>query len=187
MFVEITPAAGEDAAMDFDESKYPKFSEIDPANATPEQVTELVKAGQTLLGQTKHWHGKATSVKPKEEVINPKPTADPDIVGSLQSDVAELKTEREKRQFGHAHGLSPEEVDRAFALATGMNKKPKEVLEDQFFKAGLETLRKQQRANGAIPGPSNRSPMVDGKPFNEMKREDKIKNFGALVASKQKN
>lgn len=193
MFVDTNAAPADgtnDAGMEFDESKYPKFSDIKPEEATPEQITELVKAGQTLLGQTKHWSAKAKTlaaqVKPDDKTIKPNPVANEGDMGSLRADVEDLKTEREKRQFGHSHSLSPEETDRAFALAKGMGKKPTEILEDDFFKSGLQSLRDQQRAAGAIPGPSSRSPMVDGKSFSELKREDKIKNFDKFVASSAK-
>lgn len=191
MFQEINAPAADgqnDAAMEFDESKFPKFSEIDPANTTPEQVAELVKAGQTLLGQTKHWYKKGKSPVVVEPPLktNPAPTAEPEAMAKLQADVSSLKTVEEKRRFGHVHSLSPEETDNVFAYAQGTGKKPSEALNDPFIKSGLQSMREQANADGAIPGPSSRSPLVDGKPFSEMKRDDKVKNFGKYVAASQK-
>jgi len=192
MFVEtMVPADDQNnQQMEFDESKFPKFSEIDPNNATPDQVAELVKASQTLLGQAKHWHTKAKNPPaPKNSEPN-KPNSqqqqDPDVIGQMQSKLETLSAAEEKRQFGYQHKLSPEETDHAFAFAKGLGKKPHEVLDNTFFKSGLQALRQQQRASGAIPGPSNRSFQVEGKTFNELKPEDKKKNFASYVASKSK-
>lgn len=191
MFVETNAPAADgqnDAAMEFDESKFPKFSEIDPATATQEQIAELVKAGQTLLGQTKHWSKKAKEAPPAKpnEIINPKPAAEPDTVVQLQADVKRLTVVEEKRQFGHRNNLSPEQTDEVFAYAQGANIKPSEALTKPFVKNALESMFEQSRADGAIPGPSHGSPMVEGKPFRELKREDKVKHFDKFVAASQK-
>lgn len=192
MFVDANAAAddgNQDSAMELDESKYPKFSEIDPAKATPEQIAELVKAGQTLLGQTKHWSKKAKELAAKpanEKIIKPNTITEPDVVKELQDNVQRLNVVEEKRQFGHTNNLSPEETDEVFAYSQGAGIKPKDALTKPFVKSALESIRSQRQADGATPGPSSRSPLVDGKPFNELKREDKIKNFEKLVQSKQR-
>src|SRR4051812_9660058 len=57
---DLSGAAGaNNGEGEFDEKSLPNFGEIDVNNATPEQVGSVVKAAQTLLGQTKHWRGKA--------------------------------------------------------------------------------------------------------------------------------
>jgi len=95
--------------------------------------------------------------------------------------MARLETSEEKRQFGHAHGLSPEETDHVFAYATGMNVKPQEALDKPFIKSGLSAIRAQQRADQATPGPSARSPRVEGKTFSEMTADERRKNFTTVV------
>lgn len=159
------------------------FKDIDPDAATPDQVKAIIKTGQTLLVQKKTWRDKALAAKPAAaaETINPKPVAEPDGLGSLQSDVAELKTEREKRQFGHANDLTPEETDEVFAYSHGAKLNPSEALKKPFVQSALESLRAQSRADGAIPGPSNRSTVVDGKPFSSLTKEEKAKNFPQMV------
>jgi hypothetical protein len=94
--------------------------------------------------------------------------------------VAELKLEREKRQFGHHHGLSPEETDYAFELAHG--KPTEETLKSDFFQGGLERLRAKSRTDSATPGSSNRSPKVEGKTFRESSNDEREKGFGNFVA-----
>jgi hypothetical protein len=194
------PAGGQSSAPEFDESKLPKFSEIDPQNATPEQVAELVKAGQTLLGQTKHYRGKAIDPETGrpfaellEEAKKPKPSTPTPPANNpgagdddLRTSVKRLETAEEKRQFGHANSLTPEETDNLFAFAKGMDLKPTEALAHPFFKTGLAAFRQEHNQNDATPGPSRRAPTVEGKHFGEMTREERSKNFPAIVSAASK-
>lgn len=194
------PAGGQPSTPEFDESKFPKFSEIDPQNATPEQVAELVKAGQTLLGQTKHYRGKAVdpetgrpyaelleeAKKPKPSTPTPPATPPGEKDEDLRTSVKRLETAEEKRQFGHAHSLNPEETDHLFAFATGMNLKPADALNHPFFKSGLAASRQEQKNGEATPGPSRRAPTVEGKDFASMSNDERKKNFGAIVKAASK-
>jgi len=194
------PAGGQPSNPEFDESKLPKFSEVDASNATPEQVAELVKAGQTLLGLTKHYRGKAvdpTSGRPYAELLEeakkttpstPTPPATPPGAqdDDLKPRLAKLETAEEKRQFGHANGLNPEETDNLFGFAAGMNLKPAEAMTHPFFKSGLAALRQERNVGDATPGPSGRAPTVEGKSFGEMSNEERKKNFPAIVKAVSK-
>lgn len=190
--------AGANSGQELDESKLPKFNELDPNNLTPEQATELIKAGQTLLGQTKHWSGKAKTHEqkiaemqtaldeakknpPKGNDPAPQPRAGDDEVSQR---IGKLELSEEKRQFGHQHGLSPEETDRLFAYSQGMGLKPNDALKDEFFKTGLEASRKKANADHATPGPSRRAPVVEGKTLKEMTTDERRKNFEKIVGSK---
>lgn len=188
-------AAGANSGMELDESKLPKFSEIDENNATPEQVKELKESAQTLLGKTKHWSGKAKTLateleeakkNPPKGTQNPSAPAPeaPDV--DLRNKVNDLVLEKEKRQFGHANSLTPEETDNLFAYAIGMGLKPAEAMQHPFFKNGLEALRQQNKTDGATPGPSRRAPVVEGKTFQEMTIDERRKNFGKVVDGTQK-
>jgi len=177
--------------------------DFDPSNASPEMVTKLIKTSQTALAQKKHWRGKAIepdSGKPYSELLKTakedKPNASNDSAGAqqgddktpteLEKDVAGLKISEEKRSFGHANNFSPEETDHVFAFAAGAGKKPSEVLEHPFIKSGIAAMRQQQGTDDATPGPSGRSPIVEGKTFKEMDDKDRRKNFDKVVQGTQK-
>lgn len=197
MSEDITPKAGDGniPANELDESKLPKFSEIDPNSATPEQVAELVKAGQTLLGLQNHWRGKAidkTTGKPyadlyaeaKSKAAPAAPVTPPaPIPTASDADVRlkKLEVTEEKRQFGHANNLNPEETDTLFALATGMNLKPVDALKLPFFTSGLEASRQLAKNGSNTPRPSSRMPIIEGKTFEQMNPAERKNNFGTIV------
>lgn len=186
------PAGGQPSEPEFIKSDFPKFSDIDINNATPEQVDALVKANQKLFGLTEHYSDKAKklSEKPKETTPAPTTTPQPPAPGAVDDDirtsVKRLEMVEEKRQFGHSNSLTPEETDNLFAFATGMNLKPAEAMNHPFFKSGLEALRQEAKANGATPGPSRRAPVVEGKTFDQMTTDEKRKNFDKIVKAGKK-
>lgn len=171
--------------------------EIDPENATVEQVEEVIKIAKTALGQKTHWREKAVDKetgKPYRDLLADARKAPPAPVNApvtterttaLEKDISDLKLAEEKRQFGHEHSLSPDETDRVFGYAKGVAKKPVEVLEDPFIKTGLQAFRQQNRATAGTPGASRRSPMVEGKSFHELPPEDRRKNFESVVGGLQ--
>lgn len=153
-------------------------------------IKQLTQTAQTALAQKKHWRGKAVGpdgIPYKDIAAKGKQDNAHDTTGqptALEKDVAGLKLSEEKRQFGHANSLSPEETDTAFALAAGLGKKPNDVLDLPFFKSGLESTRRTARNAGATPGPSGRAPViVEGKAWKDMSPEERSKNFGGVVAS----
>lgn len=105
---------------------------------------------------------------------------DDDVVQTVKK----LEQAESKRQFGHDHGLSPEETDIAFKFSGG--NPSKEILEDSFFKAGLESLRAKKRLQDNTPGSSSRSSVFTEKPFAETSEADRKKNFEAAVGALKK-
>lgn len=97
----------------------------------------------------------------------------------LIKDVQDLKEEKLKRQFGFDNGLSPEETDIAFKYSNG--KLSKEMLEDSFFKAGLESLRAKKRLESNLPGSNSRSSVFREKSFSETPEEDRKKIFESRI------
>lgn len=174
-----------------------KLSDLDPASATPEQVAGAIKVAQSALVQRGKWKEKAidpdtgkpykdvvaelkANQKPPQQVTTPDAT-EPDDVTTLKTDVDNLKMVEEKRQFGHRHTLSPEETDQVFAYALGMKLDPAKALEQPFIKSALEAMRATSRTNSATPGPSSRSPVVDGKTPKDMSHDDRRKNWNSIT------
>lgn len=155
-------------------------------------VKKLIETSKTAIAQKKHWRGKAidpTSGKPYKELVPAggsttviAPKAEDQATEDRQR-IVTLEQAEEKRQFGGAHKLSPGQVDALFAYAKGMGKKPEEMLADNGAKALIQGIASQDRASDARPGPSNRSPVVEGKTFGEMTIEEKRKNFSGVVKS----
>lgn len=114
-----------------------------------------------------------------QPIINPKPEYNDEVVETVKS----LKMLEDKRQFGFENGLSPQETDYAFKFSSG--KPTKEILEDPFFKAGLDGLRTKQRLENNTPSSSSRSAIFQNKEFKEMSDDERRKAFEE-AASKRK-
>lgn len=89
----------------------------------------------------------------------------------LEKRLSAIETIESKRQFGHMHGLSPEETDLAFRFANG--KPTKKTLSDPFFKAGLDGIRTAKKIAANTPGSSRRSNSFSTKPFSELTKEER--------------
>ena len=166
------------------------FDNLDVAEEQEDPA--VLKANIAKLNeQKKRWRDRAldpsgktykelyeTALKPKQETPIP---VEPDVKDRLYK----IEQIEEKRQFGYQNNLSPEETDYLFALAKGSEKKPSELLADTFVKGGLETVRKQKNNESATPRPSSRSPMVEGKSFNELKPEDKRKHWAKVTGAEK--
>lgn len=157
-----------------------------PADGTPtkEYVEGLKTNLATAIAQKKHWRTEAidpaSGKKYKERTAPPPatpPTQTPPGDSELKKQVEHLTLAEEKRQFGHANQLSPEETDRAFDFARGRGVQPKDILSDPFFKGGLESFRATTRTQRGIPSPSHRAPTVEGKAFKDMTPDERSKNF----------
>lgn len=168
------------------------FKDINPDEITPEQARTVITTAKTLQAQKRRWREiaidpstgkpyKDAAVKPANVQTPPaqQPAAPPELV----ADVAELKLEREKRTFGHANGLDPEETDHLFAFAAGAKLTPAQALSHPFFKNGLTATRQQKQNSGATPGSSRRAPTVEGKTFAKMTPQEREKNFGTVVGA----
>lgn len=159
---------------------------------------ETKKKIQTLEAQKRHWREKAqkstqeqTQQKSEEEPPKQAPQKKEGQTvtkekGESEEDLAErmkkLELSEQKRQFGHEHGLSPQEVDKVFQI----NPNPdKETLEDPFVKAGLQAIRSQNRTEQNTPSPSGSSPSVrPSKPLNEMTPQERDQHVKEVLKKK---
>lgn len=159
--------------------------EVEEEATTEELQVKLAKSKELLkeaIKTKKNWRIKAQELESKvpkpDSLPTPTPTEKP--ADEVVTRLSKLELEAEKRQFGYAHGLSPEETDKAFAYAKGADIQPDEVLKDDFFKKGLDALRAQNGQDGNTPHTSRRLPKVEGKTFAEMTPEEKKKNWGKV-------
>lgn len=96
-------------------------------------------------------------------------------VESLSSTVKDLQQAETKRQFGYEHSLTPKEVDLVFRFDRNPSAK---TLKNPAVKGALDGIRAHQRAKDGIPSSNGRTFQVGGKDYNELKPEEKSKNFG---------
>lgn len=186
----------DDEGLDIDPSK------VNTDEPTPDEVQRLQKTAQTALAQKDHWRKRAIDpvtgksykelldeAKAKPAEVQPqqpsKPTTTTEGDDELKKRLTNLETLEEKRKFGYANKLSPEETDKLFALAQGQGVKPDEVLNDEFWKQGLTAMRKKAQAESGIPTPSRRSPQVEGKTIDDMKEPDRKKNWSKLTGAQK--
>lgn len=107
----------------------------------------------------------------------------------LNARLDKIEISNAKRDFGYTHQLSPKEVDIVFKFAN--NRPTLKTLEDPFVKGGIERLRAQANLRNNTPDGSGSSSFeVDGKKWEEMKPEERQKNFQnrqkAILAKKGK-
>jgi hypothetical protein len=161
----------------------------DGDDLTAEELkAKLVKERELLkeaIQTKKNWRTKyeelqKSAVKPETLPTPTETKPDEEVVARI----SKLETVEQKRQFGYANGLSPEETDKAFAYAKGLEIKPEDALKDEFFKNALDSHRSSERQSGNTPRPSSRLPRVEGKTFEEMKPDEKRKNWAKLNGAK---
>lgn len=170
-----------------------KIEEIDSEDATPEQVEQLKKVAQTARIQRAKWkeraidpstgkpfkdllaEAKAKQVETPAEKPNDPPVSDPN--DDLKKTVEKLQLSEEKRKAGDRHKLSSDETDLLFQMSGNDPSRVDEIFKTDFFQAGLTGLRAKAATDSATPGPSNRSPQVEGKSFNQMNEDERRKNF----------
>lgn len=90
----------------------------------------------------------------RKNINKPEPKESKKEKDDIRQTVAELQLAEQKRQFGYANKLSPEETDYLFKL----NSNPtSELLNDTFIKGGLEAIRKEKRVEANTPSLGSRS------------------------------
>ena len=194
MFGEKDNIVDNDEAADLDitvpEIEVPD-GEDETVQVPASKLREMQKATQTAIAQKKHWRSQAidpeTGKKYKDargdSIKNNNDGADTgsDPASETLKRVDRLELSEEKRNFGHQHNYSPAEVDKIFAYAAGLNKKPVDVLEDTFITGAIDAARRQERIASGTPRGSNRVPMVEGKTFGQMNDEERAANFQNIV------
>jgi hypothetical protein len=89
--------------------------------------------------------------------------------------VRKLEVAEQKRQFGFENNLSPQETDMIFKFTNG--KPTKEVLDNPFVKSGLEGLRATKRIESNTPSSNSRSPIFQGKKFEDLDPSELKKSY----------
>lgn len=185
-----------DKPINPDEEVDINLEEIPEDNSVPPEKVVALKTGvKTLSAQKKHWRNEAidpaTGRKWKDIAAdagkinnNAKPPEQKPVGGEdkgLTDRVSAIEHSEEKRKFGYEKNLSPEAVDRIFAYAAGIGKKPAEVLEDPFIKGGLETFNASVNNSKNTLKPSGRAPVVGGKSFNQLNENERRDNWGKIT------
>lgn len=114
--------------------------------------------------------------KPKKQ------TNQAELDDDIKEDVKYLKLSEKKREFGYAHGLSPEATDKVFSI----NAKPDaETLKDPFIVAGLKAIERKQKVSANTPSSSAKA-TIGKAGFNELSDADKQIAYEKYMNSKRK-
>ena len=148
-------------------------SEEEAEDKTDEEKEELRQENAKLK--------RLLNKKDKEKSQKPKPQVDEE--DDIYQTVEGLKLSETKRQFGHEHGLSPDEVDKVFQIDPNPTAK---TLKDPFVKAGLTAVRKQKRVDENTPSSTSKAPPFAQKSFNEASSQEKDAAWQKYIASKAK-
>lgn len=155
---DIDSLKGEDGGIDVDKLK-----------ALISEKKKLAEANPKLFERAKNAEAKAKELKPTESIIH-------EQNDSVLKDLSELKLAESKRQFGYENGLSPNQTDKVFQLT--QNNPTKDILEDDFVKAGLRALEAKKRVESNVPSGNAKTVTIKGKAFSDLSRDEKEKNFG---------
>lgn len=179
----------EDKDLDLELYEEEETEEATPEVAEPQEQEDKTPDTAELQArlaelETKNKQLYARLQKEKTAAKQPKiqsSTDNPD--DDLRSKVESLSVAEQKRQFGYAHGLSPEETDAVFKH----NPNPTaETLEDPFVKGGLSMIKKSKRLSDGIPTSHSRPLQVDGKRFSDLSVEDRQKHYHSLIRARVK-
>lgn len=131
--------------------------------------------------EAKKWQAIAQRNKKKvEKPLEAKATKEPED-DDLTARLSNLELSEKKRQFGHEHGLSPDETDKIFSINSNPNE---ETLKDPFVKAGLDALRRSKRVEENTPSSSAKSSFVSSKKFKDLSPEEKQAEWESLMKNK---
>lgn len=151
--------------------------EDEPTENVEELKAQLAKKDQAM----KQILARAKAAEAKTKNINkpePKKGRDKD---DIRETVEQLRLAEQKRQFGYANKLSPEETDYLFKLSPTPSS---ELLNDPFIKGGLEAIRKSKRVEDNTPALGSRSPRFELPKKENMTPADKQKAFEEHMQSK---
>lgn len=157
-----------------------------------EQDVEITLEEDTPTEETVEIDWKAEAIKQKaiaqryaKKLQGGTPAPKQDLIDKKDDDirltVKELQLAEQKRQFGYANNLSPEETDAVFKLSANPTK---EVLEDPFVKGGLAALRAKKRVSENIPSSSSRSGSFKLPSKEEATPESKQKAYEEFVKNR---
>lgn len=153
----------EEEVEEQEEEEEEESSEEDYKSLYQQEKERREKAEQTIAQQKKR------SKKKKLEADD-----DGEGDGDLRQEVESLKQTEKKRDFGYQHNLSPEEVDKVFAIESNPTE---DTLNDPFVKEGLKGIRKQKKVSENTPSSSGQSSPLKKKGWNELSRNEKNKRW----------
>lgn len=107
------------------------------------------------------------------------------------SSVKELREKLSKKEEKEPEGLDEirlrldghdaDEINLISTMAKGLGKKPGEALSDPLVKSALEGMRIERKSKQAIPEPTTRVQVVDGKSFSELSKPEQKKNYNSTI------
>lgn len=154
-----------------------------------EDNDELVEKNKKLYARAKKAEEEAKLFKEKfvasEAKLNKQASKPKDTSSESQGNVREEVREYAKL---YSQGYSDDEVDQAVTFAKATGKRPTEVVNDDFFKAGIEAMRAKAKVAQATPSPSTSSLSKKKEvPFSKMTKDQQQSIWQArLEESKRK-
>lgn len=84
-------------------------------------------------------------------------------------------------------GYSEQEILALGEMSDSSKMPVEKLLENPIIKAGIESARSKAKDAAAVPTPSNRSVVIEGKPLEELIKGDSFKqNFGKIMEKYQR-
>ncbi len=139
-------------------------------------VEEQLANANALISDLKTVAGVRT-VKELKGKLTPK--IEPPKAAEKKPEQGEYITREEIALFNQ--GYSPEEIDVAKRIAPG--KSIAEAVEDPTAKAAISGIRASRKQADATPTPSNRTPVFQGKAYDQLKPEERKGQYASTIGT----
>ena len=169
--IDVDAETNLDEVQDIDEAKQALKTETARKGIFKEKARKAEE-------QAKQWEQQVKDLTEKVDTFGK--STKKDLNSDIEQKVNNLELAEAKRQFGYDKGLSPKETDFVFGYATGIGKRPNEVLDDEAVKAAVDTLKSQRRVDEATPSSTTKSPSIKGEQWAEMSKDERKKNFSKV-------
>ncbi len=136
-----------------------QVNDLKPKAEASSQNFERAKAAEDKVKEYKAKHGdlKEEPAQPLKEVENPK-----------QFDPSALKKEVNEKVDLRLAGYTPEMIEEIEAYAKGRNISLSEAAKAPFIQKAVDGLRAEKKGEDNTPAPSNKGPVINGKPASEI-------------------
>ena len=158
----------------------PESEESLDSLATPEAAQEV--AVQEILEKNKKLFARAKKAEEERKTLKEK-LASLDKVEVAKTQPASATEPQSRDEIEEvldlrSQGFSDSEILSARKYAKKMNAAISEVLNDEYFKAGVEARRSKVKSEQATPSPSNRTTtvQVNGKSWDQLSAKERNSN-----------
>lgn len=168
--------SGDSKKDDEDESEEDDDDESDSDDDDDKPLTRKEVSKVISDALRKEMNRRGASQRDSKNRVLPKQNGgyDPERVNRIERQQREIVRTEQKRQFGYANGLAPDEVDVVYRVVKNPRAKD---LNDAVVKGALDGFRAEKRRKANVPSPNMRPREVREKEEKNMTPAEKQERF----------